>query len=141
MERNFTNENLEQFLKQSAESLRMRPREKVWKAISNHLNRGKRRTGFVIGFILLFASLGGYYFIDHQVKNLNHAPVSNPINQGEKPDVVQDNSTPSEIYNHKPSGPVAATNLINSTNHASYRKITNTNVLNTPLAGINAITT
>ncbi|MBA2745883.1 MAG: hypothetical protein H0U44_06640 [Flavisolibacter sp.] len=64
MERNFTNENFESFLQQNADSLRMRPSEKVWKEISNKLNRRKRRIGFAIGSFLLAISTFGYFALE-----------------------------------------------------------------------------
>jgi hypothetical protein len=64
MERNFTNENFENFLRQNADGLRMRPNEKVWKAISKKLNRRKRLAGFTIGSVLLAICTLGYFSIE-----------------------------------------------------------------------------
>src|SRR6476661_2631820 len=66
MERNFTNENFEHFLKQNADGLRMRPSDKVWQGISAHLNKRKRRIGWILGISLLITSGLGYYFISEQ---------------------------------------------------------------------------
>ena len=64
MERNFTNENFENFLRQNADGLRMRPNEKVWKEISKKLNRRKRLAGFTIGSLLLAICTLGYFSIE-----------------------------------------------------------------------------
>jgi len=65
MERNFTNENFEGFLRQNADGLRMRPSDKVWKGISRNLNRKRRRFGFALVACLLIATGSGYYFNQH----------------------------------------------------------------------------
>jgi len=62
MKRNFTNENFEGFLQQNADSLRMRPSDKVWSGINRHLNRRRRILGFTLGFSLLIITGIGYYF-------------------------------------------------------------------------------
>lgn len=64
MERNFTNENFENFLRRNADGLRMRPNEKVWKEISKKLNRRKRVAGFTIGSVLLAICTLGYFAIE-----------------------------------------------------------------------------
>src|SRR3982751_5609152 len=63
MKRNFTNENFEGFLQQNADSLRMRPSDKVWSGITRHLNRRRRILGFTLGFSLLILTGIGYYFV------------------------------------------------------------------------------
>ena len=72
MERNFTNENMEEFLRQSADGLRMRPSARVWKGISGHLNRRRRITGFIVGTSLLLTTALGYYLINESAKNFNN---------------------------------------------------------------------
>lgn len=62
MKRNFTNENFEEFLRQSAENLQMRPSAKVWQGVSEHFNR-RRRTGIVIAISLLITTALSYYFV------------------------------------------------------------------------------
>ena len=64
MQSNFTNDDFEQFLKQSADSCRMRPSDKVWKGVSKHLNERKRRVRFATGIFLMAASLVGFYLVD-----------------------------------------------------------------------------
>jgi hypothetical protein len=68
MKRNFTNENLEEFLRRSASGLRMRPSDKVWKEISKNLQRRKRRVGFAIGTLLLALGTLGYFTFENGIK-------------------------------------------------------------------------
>ena len=68
MERNFTNENFERFLRQNADGLRMRPTDKVWKGISRHLNRRRRRIGFILSISILTLSSLGYYYSEHRIE-------------------------------------------------------------------------
>jgi hypothetical protein len=75
MERNFTNENMEEFLQQNAEGLRMRPSGRVWKAIANHLNRRRRRVGFLLGTSLLLTTALGYYLVNESAKNFHRSTV------------------------------------------------------------------
>jgi hypothetical protein len=63
MERNFTNENFEPFLRQNADNLRMRASDKMWKNISRSLNKRRRRTGLLLGVFFLTTSLFTYYVI------------------------------------------------------------------------------
>ena len=64
MERNFANENIEEFLRRNTDGLRMRPTAKVWKQISNHLNRRRRRFGFILGTSLLLTTAFGYVLVN-----------------------------------------------------------------------------
>lgn len=68
MKRNFTNENFERFLQQSADSLRMKPSADVWKGISKHLSQRKRRIGAVLIISLLFTTALGYYLVENSQK-------------------------------------------------------------------------
>jgi len=69
MERNFTNENFEGFLKQNADRYRMRPSDKVWNNISKSLNKRRRYT---IGLSALFLVTGllGYLVINEANRDL-----------------------------------------------------------------------
>src|SRR5215216_772768 len=80
MERNFTNENFEGFLRQNAEGLRMRPSEKAWKGISKHLGRRRRRIGFMLSVSLLSVSALGYYVTDHAARQSSKI-ISSPAAQ------------------------------------------------------------
>src|SRR3954468_12677727 len=85
MERNFTNENFERFLRQNADGLRMRPADKVWKGISRHLNRRRRRIGFVLSVSILALSSLGYYYSEHRIQaelKTNPLPTSSAIGKG-----------------------------------------------------------
>ncbi|HEY0355105.1 MAG TPA: hypothetical protein VGC29_02805 [Flavisolibacter sp.] len=64
MERNFTNENMEEFLKQNAEGLRMLPSDKVWQGISSHFKKQRRRFGLLVGIGLVVTTATGYYIVD-----------------------------------------------------------------------------
>ena len=81
MERNFTNENFEGFLRQNAEGLRMRPNERVWKGISKHLNRRRRRIGFILSVSLLTISSLGYYLMDNTARQTSRSELAPTINQ------------------------------------------------------------
>jgi hypothetical protein len=67
MKRNFTDENFEDFLRHSADGLRMRPSDKVWKGISRNLNKRKRRGGFFLGSLVIALSITGYLVADHSM--------------------------------------------------------------------------
>ncbi len=75
MERNFTNENenLEEFLRQNADELRMRPSGNVWKGISKRLNQRRRRIGFILCISLLATSGLVYYLLENTVGNSTDA--------------------------------------------------------------------
>ena len=64
MQRNFTNDDLERFLKRSADGLRMRPSDKVWKAVSQNLNQRRRRITYAAFTLLIVTSLISYLIID-----------------------------------------------------------------------------
>jgi hypothetical protein len=63
MKRNFSHENFEDFLRQSADGLRLRPSDKVWKGVSRYLNKRRRRIGFAIGTFFLAVSTLGYFIV------------------------------------------------------------------------------
>ena len=60
MKRDFTNENFEDFLKNSADSLRMKAPDKVWQNLSKELNKRRRRFTIGLGAFLLISSAVGY---------------------------------------------------------------------------------
>jgi len=64
MERDFSNENMEEFLRRNADGLRMRPSARVWKGISSHLKNRRRRVGFMLGTLFLLTTALGYYSIN-----------------------------------------------------------------------------
>jgi hypothetical protein len=76
MERNFTNENMEEFLRRNADGLRMRPSARVWKEITSQLNRRRRRTGFILGSSLLLITTLGYFSLNESGKDRNHNTIN-----------------------------------------------------------------
>ena len=72
MERNFTNENFERFLRQNADGLRMRPSDKVWGSIARRLNRRRRRFGLLLACSLMVAGGLGYYLVGPSVTGHHH---------------------------------------------------------------------
>lgn len=54
----------------------MRPSSGVWKGISSHLNRRKRRIGFFLGTSLLLLTGLGYYFVNEYSNNNQIATVN-----------------------------------------------------------------
>lgn len=122
MERNFTNENVEEFLRRNADELRMRPSAKVWKAISSQLKWRRRKIGFVLGTSLLLTTALGYYFISKTPGNsqsvnttvpskseqLNSKQsVSAPFTRREKQVALAAN--PTKRFNNPASQPATAT--------------------------------
>lgn len=114
MERNFTNENFERFLRQNAASLRMRPTAKVWKHISSHLNRRRKIMGLILGVALLSITGLGYYWVD---KNLNTSRslttgVTNKTNTGETSNKNSGKTTAFISENKKISVPDQRTSVL-----------------------------
>lgn len=81
MERNFANENMEDFLRQNAGALRMRPSARVWKGISSHLRR-RRKMGWLLGTSLLLTTALGFYMLNEPAKNFNKATVNSKPKTG-----------------------------------------------------------
>lgn len=118
MERNFTNENMEEFLRRNADDLRMRPSARVWKGISTHLNwRRRRRTGLIFGISLLLTTALGYYLVNESAKNFNNQVV-NPNTKTERTVVMQQ---PFAIQNTNKQLTAAKRNPVNKINNF-YKK-------------------
>ncbi|HEY1114075.1 MAG TPA: hypothetical protein VGE66_10970 [Chitinophagaceae bacterium] len=64
MQSNFTNDDFEQFLRQNADSCRLRPSEDLWKGVSRKLNKQKRRVRLATGVFLMAASFLGFFLVD-----------------------------------------------------------------------------
>lgn len=122
MEKNFTNENFEQFLQQNTEGLRMRASAKVWKNISSRLNRRRRRIGFILGASLLLTSALGYYLINessNDPKTTNSHPGQNQeqnVNQlsADKQDLTAQRTPNNNKNQHLPFSNAVANNVPNS---------------------------
>lgn len=110
MERNFSNENFERFLRQNSDGLRMRPSDKVWKGISRRLNQRRRRMGFILGLTLLIGSGLGYYLVEQQT--FNHPQKT----------VTEKNNPSSISQKNNPSGPSPSDNT-NSVNRSGETDI------------------
>lgn len=85
MKRNFTNENFEDFLRQSSDDLRMQPSGKVWKGISNQLNQRRRRVGFAIGTFLLALSTFAYLAVQNTSRKFAESTSTNKAKAAIKP--------------------------------------------------------
>jgi hypothetical protein len=83
MEKNFTNENMEEFLRRNTDGLRMQPSERVWKGIATHLNNRRRGIGWILGISLLLTTTLGYYLINESAK-ASHNPTANSNTKTEK---------------------------------------------------------
>jgi len=64
MQKNFFNDDFEDFLKQNAEEFRMPPSERVWENISKDLKKRRRRIGYFTSAFLLLSSCMGYLLIN-----------------------------------------------------------------------------
>lgn len=70
MKRDFTHENFEEFLKRSADSVRMKAPDKVWQNLSKELGKKRRRFMWGLGAFFLISGTAGYLTI-HQLSNEN----------------------------------------------------------------------
>ncbi|MEP6749782.1 MAG: hypothetical protein ABJB86_18735 [Bacteroidota bacterium] len=100
MERNFYDNDFEEFLKQKADQYKMYPSDKVWDNIYRSLH-GRRRW-MILGFTLLF--LGSSLFIGRQMVLSNYNKVATQLNKD--PEVVL-----------SPSSKIAATHNNNHSVH------------------------
>jgi len=99
MKRDFTDENFEDFLKQSADSLRMKAPDKVWQNLSKELNKKRRRFTFGLSAFLLVSSALGYAVIS----NLPQSDLTTeaPSQQNNKSTLSSETNTTA----NKPSAP------------------------------------
>ena len=120
MQSNFTNDNFEQFLRQSADSCRMRPSEDLWKGVSRSLNEQKRRVRLATGAFLMAASLLGFFLIDS----------SKTINRTVASATAEVNSVPADAAATTPTATTPSTAGTRKKNPAPVRNInTATNFL------------
>jgi hypothetical protein len=82
MERNFQNENVEEFLRQNTDGLRMRPSAKVWKGISNHLTIRRRKLGFILGTSLLLTTALSFILVSESANNYSTSNASPATKSG-----------------------------------------------------------
>lgn len=84
MKRDFTNENMEEFLRENAEALRMRPTARVWKGISSHLTRRRRKLGLILGTSLLFTTALVYYLATERPSQFTSADTNTNSTQEQR---------------------------------------------------------
>ncbi|MDB5195936.1 MAG: hypothetical protein JWP88_306, partial [Flaviaesturariibacter sp.] len=75
MKHDFTNDELEDFLKSNSDRVRMRPSDAVWKGISDNLGKRRRRIGWFTSFFLVATSLTGYFLSQTTVRLIR--PINN----------------------------------------------------------------
>jgi len=84
MERNFTEENMEEFLKRNADGLYMRPSAKVWKGISSHLQWRRKKIGLVLGTTLLLTTALGFYLVNESSNHYANTPAVTTVKTEKK---------------------------------------------------------
>jgi len=89
MDSRFTNDEFEDFLKRSADGMRMRPSEQVWEGIAANLKKRRRRTAFATSAFLLLSSVFGYFLIDQSKELSNNSVATLPS------EIKETNSSPS----------------------------------------------
>jgi hypothetical protein len=129
MERNFTNENFERFLRKNADGFRMQPSDKVWKGISKHLNGRRRKFGFILGISLLVSTSLTYYLIEKQNSNIT----SRTEKTNRKTESIPSKNNPELKQIHGVSGPIGIVNnnLLKTIRSSSIPGLLNLN--NTPV--------
>lgn len=97
MKRDFTTEEFEKFLKESADSLRMKAPERVWQSLSKELHKRRRR--FIAGlgaFFLISATVG--YFTINGVSQQAVTPSKPPVTQQKAVATIQSgNQNPASV--------------------------------------------
>lgn len=113
MERNFANSDFEDFLRQNADDLRMRPSEKVWQGISKDLHKRRRRIGWGLSAFFIAACTLGYFNLDQ------HPVVSKPVAAQNQ---QQDGTAPSATRPNQPTLAFRNEALIAATPEASEKQ-------------------
>ena len=119
MERNFYDNDFEEFLKKKSDQYKMYPSERVWNNIYSSLHN--RRRWMALGFTLLF--LASALFIGRQVTVINYGRMVSQINKNPE-SLLQSNQT--SIRNIHQYIPLASASLVKSNNTTSN---TNSNIL------------
>lgn len=115
MNNEFTNEDFEDFLKQSADNLRMKAPEKVWQNLSKELNKRRRRFVFGLSTFLLITSAIGYYTISHVASpGVVASPQSNQQNSTAK-NLTKKNSFATSVAAAQDKTSITAESLHNNT--------------------------
>jgi hypothetical protein len=114
MKRNYLDENFEDFLRHSADGLRMRPSDRVWKGISSGLKK-ERRGGYLLGGLLAGIAMLGYIAVERavpstrQVQQTAHLKSGGLHVTGQVPQTNAINSAPDQS---SPEVPVVRGNSI-----------------------------
>ncbi|MDB5253186.1 MAG: hypothetical protein JWP27_2355 [Flaviaesturariibacter sp.] len=97
MKRDYTNDELEDFLKRSSDRLQMRPSEQAWSRLSSRLNKRRRRMAWMTTSFLVVSSLVGY-FLSQNTERLQHTTASLPSQErpGSRPVNGAQTSSPVE---------------------------------------------
>jgi hypothetical protein len=130
MERNFTDENFEGFLRQNTDGFRMRPSAKVWKGISDRLTRRKRRVGYALGISLLLTTALGYYLINDSQ--------SKPVAGVNKPNLITETINSDQAFSNQRTAKENSTTVKPSKTNQT-RSANSIADLNLPLAVQNSL--
>ena len=91
MKREFTHETFEDFLKRSADNLRMKAPEKVWQNLSKELHKRRRRFTFGLSAVLLITAATGYYLSSDITKHPDAVAQKQTVSQ-QKSGTVEEKS-------------------------------------------------
>ena len=80
MQKNFINENFEDFLKQNADQLKLTPSVKAWKGIEKRLSTRRRWSALLASAFILSASLFGYLSADNTKTFFGPKPLASQDN-------------------------------------------------------------
>jgi hypothetical protein len=114
MERNFYDNDFEEFLKQKADQYKMYPSDRVWNNIYSSLH--SRRRWMILGFTLLF--LGSSLFVGRQLVLSNYNKVATQLNK--EPEILSLSNTVAATHNNRNIHPdIFASRLKPAHNNAS----------------------
>jgi hypothetical protein len=140
MKRNFTPENFEEFLRQSADGLRMRPSGKVWKGVSSQLNKRRRRFGVTIGVFFLAISTFGYFMLEQpgsfSKPSLQPEPIKASSSQ-ENSAIVDRSQSSIATYTHSPMATTKNKTARPAASNAIGATISPTNNMEQPQVALN----
>ncbi|MBB1284881.1 hypothetical protein HRH25_10910 [Flavisolibacter sp. BT320] len=81
MKSEFKNENFEEFLKRSADNLRMKAPEKIWQNITGELKKSRKRFSAGLSTFLMAASLLSYLTISNTTRQIRVTDIPVPADQ------------------------------------------------------------